>query len=168
MNYLDPALRVLLFIFAVIAMALLGSLIESQNATNPQVNFGIFSTAFAILFGVFYGLGAFFVTSLALPIAIFVIDFLDFVFTLAAACAIAAAIRCHSCSNSDYVASNKVTQGSKSRCHKAQAAVAFLFFATVVTIVQSVLATITLFSKSPFGSRKKSTGTTGLPAMSQV
>lgn len=168
--YIDPALRVVLLVFLIIAMALVGSLIENQTHVNPQVNFAIFSTAFGILFGVFYGLAAGFIEVLAFPIAIFVVDFLDFVFTFAAACALAAAIRCHSCSNQQYVDNNTVTQGSSGRCRKAQAAVAFLFFSTFITIVQLILSGSTVFSAGPFSlpSRKRSPARTGLPTMSQV
>lgn len=168
--YVDPALRVLLLIFLVISMALLGSLIESQFHVNPQINFGIFSTAFGILIGVFYGLAAGFIESLAFPIVLFVIDLLNFIFTFAAACAIAAAIRCHSCSNKHYIDNNTVAQGSEGRCRKAQASVAFLFFSCAIIIAQLVMSGTTLFSAGPFSlpSRKRAPARTGLPTMSQV
>ena len=43
---------------------------------------------------------------------LFVFDFLNFVFTFAAATAIAAGIRAHSCSNQDYLDDNNIAQGS--------------------------------------------------------
>lgn len=169
--YIDPALRVVLFLFLIITMGLTGSLIQGSQWANPQVNFAIFSTAFGITFGVFYGLLAGFVEVLAFPIALAVIDFLDFVFTFAAACAVATAIRVHSCSNQDYLDRNRVTQGSSGRCRKSQASVAFLFFASAVTIAQMAISITTLLRTGPFDlpSRKRSSpARTGLPTMSQV
>ncbi|KAK9388173.1 marvel domain-containing protein [Lipomyces mesembrius] len=113
-------LRSLLFTFLVITLGLTGSLIAGQIFGNPQVNFMMFASVFGLLFGAFYGFIALFVTGVAFPFAIAVVDFLVAVFAFAGATALAVAIRVHSCTNDRYLDSNKVAQGSTDRCRKAQ------------------------------------------------
>lgn len=96
-------------------------------------------------------------------------DFLNFVFTFAAACAIAAGIRVHSCGNQDYLDSNKINQGSKGRCRKAQASTAFLYFSAFIFIASGIFSAIGLFKGGLFGSKySRSAPRTGVPTMSQV
>lgn len=168
--FIDPALRGGLFVFLIVALGLTASLIAGANHTNPQINFGIFTAVFGLVFGVFYGLAAGVIQLLAFPIALAVIDFLNLVFTFAGATAIAAALHAHSCSNEKYVAANTITQGSSGRCRKAQATVAFLYFAFALTIVQLVLSGSKLLKDGAFslpGSRKSGPPRTGVP-MTQV
>ena len=73
---------------------------------------------------------------------LFVFDFLNFVFTFAAATAIAAGIRAHSCSNQDYLDDNNIAQGSSGRCRKAQASTAFLYFSTFIFIASAIFSAI--------------------------
>ena len=153
-------------------MGLVGSLIEDQIKTNPQVNFAIFSTAFGLVFGVFYGLAAYFIELLAFPIVLAILDFMNFVFLFAGATAVAAAIHAHSCDNAVYVATNKVTQGSKGRCRRAQASVAFLYFSTFTVLGLLVYSVIEVFNSGaltlPSARRRSAAPRTGVPTMSQV
>lgn len=169
--YIDPFLRILLFVFLIIVMGLTGSLINGSQWTNSRINFGIFVSVFGVVFGVFYGLLAGFVEFLAFPVALATIDFLDFVFTLSGGAAIAAGIRVHSCTNQDYLDNNRITQGSSDRCRKAQATTAFLFFAMAVTIAQMFISFTTVFQGGAFSlpsRRRTSAPRTGIPTMSQV
>lgn len=169
--FLDPVLRGFLFVFLVITLGLTASLIADSNHQNPQVNFGLFASIFGLLFGCFYGLAAGFIELLAFPIALATIDFLNLVFTFAGATAIAAAIRVHSCSNQDYLDDNTITQGSSGRCRKAQASVAFLYFAFFLTIAQLVFSVMGMMSNGAFSlprSKRAGPPRTGVPTMSQV
>lgn len=166
----DTILRGLLFFFLIIALALTAALIEQSDQQNSQINFGLFSAIFGILFGVFYGLGVAFIESLAFPIVIAVIDFLDFIFLFAGATSIASGIGAHSCTNKSYLKSNDITQSSEHRCREAQAAVAFLYFGTFTTIALMVYTITNVFSSGAFSlpSRRSSPPRTGIPTMSQV
>lgn len=165
--YVDPILRGVLFLFLVITLGLTGSLIAGANQTNPQVNFGLFAAVFGLVFGVFYGFAAGFIKLLAFPIAIATIDFLNFVFTFAGATAIAAGIRAHSCNNQAYLDHNNITQGSSDRCRKAQASVAFLYFAFFLTIAQLVLSVSNMLKSGPFSlpfTKRAGPPRTGVPS----
>ncbi|VVT47239.1 uncharacterized protein SAPINGB_P001612 [Magnusiomyces paraingens] len=169
--FVDPSLRIVLFVFMTIIMGLTGSLINGSAWQNPQVNFAIFVSAFGMLFGAFYGLLAGFVEFLAFPIILAFIDFCDFVFCLSGGAALAHGIRVHSCTNHEYLDNNRIVQGSTDRCRKAQATTAFLFFSMAVAAGQLALSIITMLQSGPFSqpSRKRSSPPrTGLPTMSQV
>ncbi|CUM67678.1 uncharacterized protein PRCAT00005380001 [Priceomyces carsonii] len=162
----DSILRLVNFVFLVIALGLTGSLAATTiNQHNPQINFGVFAAAFGILTSSLYGILAFFIAALAWPVILAVFDFLNFVFTFAAATAIAAAIRCHSCTNSSYLKNNNIAQGSTGRCRKAQASVAFLYFSVFIFIASGVFSFISVFRG---GSVVRSTPRVGIPTMSQV
>lgn len=168
--YFDPILRGVLFFFLIIVLGLTGSLISGSDHANPQVNFGLFAAIFGILFGVFYGLAAGFIEVLAFPIALVTIDFLNFVFTFAGATAIAAALTAHSCSNEDFLKGNSIAQGQEGRCRKAQASVAFLYFAFFLVLVQVVLSAQALIRNGAFSlpsARRSGPARTGVP-MAQV
>ena len=169
--YIDPALRGVLFALLILTLGLTGSLIAGSSQANPQVNFALFSAIFVLVFGVFYGLAAGFVEILAFPIALVTIDFLDLIFTFAGATAVAAAIRAKSCTNQDYLDSNAITQGQEGRCRKAQASVAFLYFAFFLTIGQLILSANTVARSGFFSlptSKRAGPARTGVPSMSQV
>jgi hypothetical protein len=171
--FIDPVLRGLLFVWLLIALGLTGSLAATSNHQNPQVNFGVFAAAFGLLFGSIYGIAAAFIEFLAFPIIIAIFDFLNFVFLFAAATAIAAAIRVHSCSNQKYLDSNTITQGSDMRCREAQSSVAFLyfgFFTIVALLVYDVIQVMNHGAFSmPSSRRRKTAGRpAGVPTMSQV
>ncbi|EGW31412.1 uncharacterized protein SPAPADRAFT_140470 [Spathaspora passalidarum NRRL Y-27907] len=165
----DAILRLVNFLFLVIALGLTGSLSATTvDGQNPQVNFAVFAAAFGLLTSSIYGVFAYFINAFAWPVILFVFDFLNFVFCFAAATAIAAGIRVHSCSNEDYVDNNKITQGSSGRCRKAQASVAFLYFSTFIFLASGIFSAISLFQGGLFGANRPSARRTGVPTMSQV
>lgn len=164
----DAVLRIVNFVFLVIALGLTGSLAATTNwQSNPQVNFGVFAAAFGILFSSIYGLLAYGIAALAWPVILFIFDFLNTVFTFAAATAIAAGIRVHSCSNQDYLDGNNITQGLSGRCRKSQASVAFLYFSFFIFLASSVFSGISIGKGGLFGSSSRSRGV-GVPSVSQV
>ncbi|GEQ72264.1 hypothetical protein JCM33374_g5951 [Metschnikowia sp. JCM 33374] len=151
----DTILRSFNFVVLVIALGLTGSLAATTvTQSNPQVNFAVFSAAFAILTSTFYGVLAYFVAAFAWPAVLALFDFLNIVFTFAAATAIAAGIRVHSCHNEDYIDNNKITQGSTGRCRKAQASVAFLYFSFVIFVASGIFSVISVFKGGLFGGSK--------------
>lgn len=166
----DSALRGVNFIFLVIALGLTGSLAANTiTQSNPQVNFAVFAAAFGLLTSSIYGILAFLIEALAWPILLATFDFLNLVFTFAAATAIAAAIRAHSCSNDDYVNDNNVTQGSRERCRKAQASTAFLYFSFFVFLASSFFSIASVIKGNaftPYG--RKSASRVGVTATSQA
>ncbi|CAR24394.1 MARVEL domain-containing protein [Lachancea thermotolerans] len=170
LSILDNSLRALNFAFLVIILGLTGSLAATHKThNNPQVNFAIFTAAFGLLFDSLYAIPANFVSALAWPLLIAVFDFLNFVFTFAAATALAVAIRTHSCTNQDYLDSNTVTQGSTDRCRKAQASVAFLYFSFFIFLAKLGLSLVNLISVGAFGAgSSRRTGNVGVPTISQV
>lgn len=164
----DTILRGVNFVFLVIALGLTGSLAATTiKQLNPQVNFGVFATAFAILTSTFYGVLAYLFAAFAWPVVLAIFDFLNIIFTFAAATAIAAAIRVHSCSNKSYLDSNNVAQGSSGRCRKAQASVAFIYFSFFIFLASGIFSIISVLKGGLFGGRSK-TPRVGVPSVSQV
>jgi hypothetical protein len=93
------ALRLFQFLFSLITLALLGNVIANAFSGNPSsVNFAMFVAVLAMLFSIF-GLVAAFIESLAIPIALLVIDGLATFFTFVAGVVLAARLGVHSCSN---------------------------------------------------------------------
>jgi len=165
------ALRSLLLVWLVITLGLTGSLIEGQNFGVSQVNFMMFASVFGILFGALYGVVSLFLSFMAFPIVIAALDFLNCVFTFAAATALAVVIRNHSCTNDNYINNNRVAQGNTGRCRKAQADTTFMYFAFLTFLVSLVLS-ITQGLRQGWGALPSRTKTpaparTG-PSMSQV
>ncbi|OBA24249.1 hypothetical protein METBIDRAFT_35830 [Metschnikowia bicuspidata var. bicuspidata NRRL YB-4993] len=153
----DVILRGINFVFLVIALGLTGSLAATTvYQLNSQVNFAVFAAAFGLLTSSFYGVLAYFVASFAWPLILAVLDFLNLVFTFAAATAIAANIRAHSCTNQDYLDSNTITQGETDRCRKAQASVAFIYLSFAMFLASGVFSMISLFKGGMFGSKNTS------------
>ncbi|KAK9329367.1 membrane-associating domain-containing protein [Lipomyces starkeyi] len=156
-------LRSLLFAFLAITLGLTGSLIAGQNFVTPQVNFMMFASVFGLVFGAFYGFISLFVTGIAFPFALAIVDFLVTVFAFAGATALAVVIRVHSCTNHAYLDSNKVAQGSTSRCRKAQADTSFMYFAFIVALISLVLS-ISLGIRSGWGTVPGRRGGAAVPA----
>ncbi|ODQ64256.1 hypothetical protein NADFUDRAFT_83801 [Nadsonia fulvescens var. elongata DSM 6958] len=145
MNIPTTILRAMLLVFLIITLGLTGSLAATAPYHgNPQVNFAVFASAFGVLVGGIIGLGIDFIPPLnRIPFVNLIGDFLNFVFTFAAACALAAGIRVHSCTNRDYLDSNWIVQGLTSRCRISQAATAFLFisaFGFLALTIYNVIA----------------------------
>lgn len=166
----DTILRAFNFVLLAVAIGLTGSLVATTiNHYNPQVSFAVFAAAFGLLTSSVYGVAAYFIAALAWPVILFLFDFLNFVFTFAAATAIAANIHCHSCGNKEYREKNNIIQGSVGRCRKAQASVAFLYISCFVFIASGVFSFISLVRGGAFGhSRRSAAPKVGIPTMSQV
>ncbi|KAL6929396.1 hypothetical protein ACO0SA_000796 [Hanseniaspora valbyensis] len=163
LSIFDNSLRIVNFAFLVIILGLTGSLIHgSSNGTHSRVNFALFASVFGLLFDSIYAIFANFITFFTWPILLFTLDFLNFVFTFAAATALAVGIRCHSCSDQSYLDGNSIINGSSDRCRKSQATVAFLYFSFFIFLAKIVFDIINLASSgSLLGSKKR-------PAVSQV
>lgn len=165
----DSILRAINLIFLVIALGLTGSLAATtRTQSNPQVNFAVFAAAWAILTSSIYGTLAFFIQALAWPVILAAFDILNFIFTFAAATAIAANIKAKSCTNQEYLDDNTINQGSTQRCRKAQASVAFLYFSTFIFIAASIFSFVGLKGGLFGGQTRKSSSNVGIPTMSQV
>lgn len=165
----DSILRVVNFVFLVVALGLTGSLAATTNHhNNPQVDFAVFAAAWGILTSSLYGILAFFFAAFAWPFILALFDFLNAVFTFAAATAVAAAIHVHSCKNQSYLDKNTVAQGSTGRCRKAQASVAFLYFSFFIFLASAVFSFISVFNGGLFGSSARSAPRVGVPSVSQV
>ncbi|KAL6930338.1 related to Non-classical export protein 2 [Hanseniaspora guilliermondii] len=163
LSIFDISLRSLNFVFLVIILGLTGSLIHgSDNGNHSRVNFALFASVFGLVFDSIYGLVANFLSVLTWPIALFCLDFLNFVFTFAAATALAVGIRVHSCTDKSYLDGNSIINGSEDRCRKSQASVAFLYFSFFIFLAKLVFDIINMMSSgSIFGSKKR-------PSVSQV
>lgn len=165
----DSILRLVNFVLLVIALGLTASLAATTvTQNNPQVNFAIFAAAWGILTSSFYGVLAYFVAAAAWPVILALFDFLNLVFTFAAATAVAAGIRVHSCTNQHYLDNNNINQGSTGRCRKAQASVAFLYISFFIFLASGAFSLISVFKGGLFGSSSKSAPRVGVPTMSQV
>lgn len=170
----DNILRIVNFCFLVILLGLVGSLLATQSAGSSRVNYCMFTAAFAMVTDSFYGLFANFLEPLAWPIILFVLDFLNFAFTFTAGTVLAVAIRTHSCTNTDYLDSNGVAQGSTQRCRESQAATAFFYFTFFVFLAKMILSGLSLMTNGPFSAtggfsaRRRKTAQVGVPTISQV
>lgn len=164
----DTILRAVNFVFLVITLGITASLSASNHyQQNPQVNFAVFAAAFAILTSSFYGILAYFFAAFAWPVVLAIFDFLNIVFTFAAATAIAAAIGAHSCANQTYIDANKIAQNSTGRCRKAQASVAFLYISFFIFLASGVFTIISICRGGLFGSSRPKTRV-GVPSTSQA
>lgn len=164
----DTILRGVNFVFLVIALGLTGSLAATTVwQLNPQVNFAVFAAAFGILTSSFYGILAYFLAAFAWPVILAIFDFLNIVFTFAAATAVAAGLRVHSCTNTRYLKGNNIAQGNSDRCRKAQASVAFLYFSFFIFLASGIFSIIAVVNGGLFGGRS-SAPRVGVPAVSQV
>lgn len=175
----DNILRIVNFCFFVILLGLVGQLIQSSHSHHhsSRVNFCIFAAAFGIVSDSFYGILANFFEPFAFPIILFILDFLNFVFTFTAATALAVGIRTHSCLNNDYLNRNFITQGSTQRCREAQAVVAFFYFSFFIFLFKLVMSFLSLLGNGAFGSssgfssrrrRRTQQANVGVPTISQV
>ncbi|KAL9114729.1 MAG: hypothetical protein Q9227_001408 [Pyrenula ochraceoflavens] len=118
-------------------------MIASASGGNPaSINYDMFTVVFGMLSLIYLTAVAFNDSFAGHPGIPFLLDALNALFYFCAAVDMAAQLGVHSCSNSGYVKSNHITDGSSKRCREAQASTAFLWFATVtwlVTLFFSVL-----------------------------
>ncbi|CAI4053843.1 hypothetical protein N7582_005833 [Saccharomyces uvarum] len=168
----DNILRIINFLFLVISIGLISSLLNTQSGNSSRINYCMFAVAYAIVTDSLYGVFANFFEPLAWPLILFSLDFLNFVFTFTAGTVLAVGIRAHSCRNQTYLASNSITQGSGNRCREAQAAVAFLYFSCAIFLAKTLMSVFNMISNGAFGSgsfsKRRRTGQVGVPTISQV
>jgi len=169
MNLIQVALRSLQFLWTLLITALVGNVIHDAFSGNPaSINYAIFVAVFSWLV-LLYGFAAAFVESIAIPVAMIVLDGLATLFTFIAGVVLAAKLNVHSCNNSSYLSSNSLTNGSadmSKRCTELQASCAFFWFLFAAYAASLVMAGMGMRGGSGMSSRggiRK-----GGPAMSQV
>ncbi|EXJ89740.1 hypothetical protein A1O3_02807 [Capronia epimyces CBS 606.96] len=150
-------------------MSLVGNIIATAFAGDPSViNYDMFVATFGML-SLFYLIAIAFNDGFTgHPIIPVVLDALNVIFFFCAAVAMAAELGAHSCSNSSYTASNKITNGSHDRagrCREAQASTAFLWFAWACWTASLVFS---LLDARSGGVNLRTSGRRGAPVMSQV
>lgn len=169
----DNLVRMINAVFLIISIGLISGLIGTQTKHSSRVNFCMFAAVYGLVTDSLYGFLANFWTSLTYPAILLVLDFLNFIFTFVAATALAVGIRCHSCKNKTYLEQNKIIQGSSSRCHQSQAAVAFFYFSCFLFLIKVTVATMGMMQNGGFGSntgfsRRRARRQMGIPTISQV
>ncbi|AMD19840.1 HCL311Cp [Eremothecium sinecaudum] len=169
LSILDNSLRGVNFIFLLIALALLASLIHGQRYSHSRVNFGFFAALFGLLFDSLYSILANFIPAFSWPIFTIIADVLNLIFTFCAACALGAAIGGNNCGNRDFVNGNNISEGSTDRCRKVQASSAFLFFSFFIFLAKAIMSGLNIFSSGSFGSGGSGRrGGGGVPTISKV
>ncbi|KAI9847256.1 MAG: hypothetical protein M1838_000951 [Thelocarpon superellum] len=166
-------LRALQFLWTLLILALVGSIIHDASGGNPSlINYDMFVAVFSML-SLIYLVAAGVRESLAIhPFLVMVVDLLNTFFFFCAAVAMAAELKVHSCFNNDYLKNNQITAGSSNqtkRCQESQATTAFLWFGFATYLASTVV--------SAFANGGGSAGLTrggmggirrGAPSMSQV
>lgn len=149
-------LTALQFLWTLLVMALVGSIIADATSGNPSIiNYDMFVAVFAMLSIIFLLASAFTGVMSGTPIPL-ALDILNTLFFFCGAVAMSAQLGVHSCSNAvsytlkllvfplrfeanhnqlqGYVNSNGITNGSDNRpkrCRESQATTAFMWFAFV-------------------------------------
>lgn len=163
----DSIIRVVLLVFSIIALGLTAAVVHLDDSSS-RVRYAVFSAAFSVLFGGFYGLAAAFIQFLYIPLLMAIIDFLNMVFLFAGATAIAAKTGAGSCSNE----SNLIHHGytSSRACREAQASAAFLYFSWACACGNLAYSIIATLNGGSFGvpGRRSHAPRTGIPTASQV
>jgi len=164
---INLALRGLQFFFTLLIMALVGNMIATAYHNNPSiVNYDLFVSVFAML-SLLYLIPTAFKEDFAFhPMIAVALDLINTLFFFCGAVATAAYLGAHSCGNSAYTHSNKVTNGSpdtSKRCHEAQASTAFLWFGFAAFAISTFFSFL-----SSRGSGGISRGPSRRPNMAQV
>lgn len=166
---IDLCLRGLNTAFLVISLGLSASLIATQDNSHSRVNMALFASIFGLVFSSFYAVFATFISVFAWPAIMVSVDFLNFVFTFSAATALAVGIGAKSCTNQTHIEENAIIEDSKSRCRKAQATVAFLYFSFFIFLVNLGFSVFSLVNGGAFGFTKSGgKASQGLPSVAQV
>lgn len=99
MQFLQVVFRSLQFLWTLLTTALIGNVIASAFSGNPSsINYAIFVSVFCWIV-LIYGFLAAFMESLAIPMALWVLDGLATLFTFIAGVVLAARLGVHSCNN---------------------------------------------------------------------
>ncbi|PSS20463.1 hypothetical protein M430DRAFT_99887 [Amorphotheca resinae ATCC 22711] len=124
-------LRSFQFLWTLLTSALIGNVLAMIYSTSPaSVNYCMFVSAFSYIL-VLYGFAAAIIESIAIPVVLIVADTLGTIFSMVAGIVLAARLRCHSCSNHDYLRSTSVTINThhpEKQCRQLQASTAFFWF----------------------------------------
>ncbi|KAL7948913.1 putative non-classical export protein Nce102 [Trichoderma barbatum] len=132
-NLFKILLRIIALIWTLLITALIGNVIAANvNGDMKTVNFTMFVAALSWV-ALLYGLFAVFVQSLALPVALLLLDGLATLFTFICAIVLAAELRAPNCGNISgaHLPSDWIGFGShhdERRCREIQASTAFMWF----------------------------------------
>lgn len=126
-------------------MALVGNMIAEAIAGNhSSINFTMFVAVFGML-SLLYLLPASFVSSIAFPIVMMLLDVINTILFLIAGIVMASRLGVHSCNNEDYLKRNSITNGAvnmEKRCREGQAVTAFLWFAFLTWLASTIVSFI--------------------------
>ncbi len=142
----DLILRIIQFVFAVIALGLSGKAADWIGDNYSRTSFAVFASVFALLFGAIFGILIYFISFLSHPAIIVVLDALNLIFTFASAVALADAV-----SGSCDVYYLHYYYSYKHFCQTSKAAAAFLFllfFTFIASVAISIHRLISGFSKN--------------------
>lgn len=155
----DISVRIILFIFLVVALGLTGNLADTAFHSNSQVNFCVFACAFGLLTSSIYGIAACFMGFLAMPVILLAIDFVNFIFCFAGATALADALGSRECGTRWYLNGNVITQGSYSRCRISKASIVFLYVICFIFLASAIVHAVFMWRYGLWGKRKSSLNT---------
>jgi len=163
----DTIIRTILLVFSITALGLVAALVHLDDGSS-RVRFAVFSAAFSILFGGFYGLVASFIPALYIPFVMGTVDFLNMVFLFSGATAVAARTGAGSCSNKSNLEHHNFD--SSKECRLAQASSAFLYFSWACACGNLVYSIFAILNGGSFGvpRRRSTVPRTGIPTASQV
>ncbi|KAI1816240.1 marvel domain-containing protein [Poronia punctata] len=134
MGLVSTVLRVLQFLFTLIATGLIGNVrattISAAGTSTAAINFAIFVLALSWL-ALLYGLVIQFVSAIAIPVVSLVLDSLATLFTFIAAVILSAKLTSVNCGNYGSKHSGWIAYGSgdtEKRCREIQAGLVFMWF----------------------------------------
>ncbi|CBX94350.1 hypothetical protein LEMA_P121140.1 [Plenodomus lingam JN3] len=163
---LSTGLRAWQLFCAILVTAFMGNNIaRAGSGVHSIVNYSLFVGVWW-LFTLLYFLPTSFIEKFSIPIVDIAMDGLSVLFGFCAAIALPAYLGAHSCSNSNYTRSNKITNSSANsgqNCRQAQATCAFLWFGWVAFVI-----TLALNLMAGRGANLRGGIRRGGPSMSQV
>ncbi|KAF1845430.1 uncharacterized protein K460DRAFT_366311 [Cucurbitaria berberidis CBS 394.84] len=140
---LSMGLRGWQLLCAVIVTALMGNNIHrATNGTTSIVNYSFFVGLWWLV-TLLYFLPTSFIEKFSIPVVDIAMDSLSVLFGFCAAVAMPAYLGAHSCSNSAYTITNKVTNSShntEKNCRQAQATTVFLWFGWAAFVASLVFS----------------------------
>ncbi|KAL7936647.1 putative non-classical export protein Nce102 [Trichoderma chlorosporum] len=174
-NLFKVLLRIIALIWTLLITALIGNVIASNvDGHMKTINFTMFVAALSWV-ALLYGLFAVFVVSLAIPLALLILDGLATLFTFIDAIVLAAVLRAPNCGNisGDHLPSDWIGFGShhdERRCREIQASTAFMWFLWVCFTLLLAITVLDARSGGGFAGsiRTSRSSRSSRPAMSQV
>lgn len=149
MKLAESIIRFTQLTFVAIMLGLCGALLEQQErgGTPTRLNYSMFAAVLAAL-SLFYLIPATFIQAIRSPIAIIILDCLNFVFLICAGIALASSLGGKNCSRYQYLDDNGITNGGfptaprVQRCHEANALTAFQWFAAFAFLASLAMAAV--------------------------